>query len=222
MVIDMVKSVDERNRILDEIIRSRRSVRDFREEKPPKEWIEYIIEAGMLAPYAAAAVRDEKDFRKFFVFEKNTRSFETASLIIKKKAADAAQHYEKLITENHSMRSKVQPFMERLQMIADKGIPGLNTAPYFIVVAELRGIPPAELQSLAHVLENMWLKTTAMGLGFQLVSTTSQMAEDEEFINLLGLPIKKFALNGCAIGYPTSMPPATPRPDIHKATLWMD
>jgi nitroreductase len=218
----MVKSVDERNQILDEIIRSRRSIRDFKEEKPPKEWIEDIIEAGMLAPYAAAAVRGEKDFRKFFVFERNTKSFETASLIIKKKAADRAQHYEKLIEENPSMRSKVQPFMKRLQMIANKGIPGLQTAPYFIVVAEIRGIPPAELQSLAHVLENMWLKATAMGLGFQLVSTTSQMAEDEEFIKLLGLPIKKFALNGCAIGYPTTIHPATPRPDTRKATRWMD
>ena len=48
--------------------------------------------------------------------------------------------------------------MKRLEMIANKGIPGLRTAPYFIVVAEIRGIPPAELQSLAHVVENMWLK----------------------------------------------------------------
>ena len=44
----------------------------------------------MLAPYAEAAVRDEKDFRKFFVFERNTKSFETASLINKKKAEDRA------------------------------------------------------------------------------------------------------------------------------------
>jgi nitroreductase len=217
----MVK-LDERNQILDEIIRSRHSIRVFREEKPPKEWIEYIINAGMLAPYAAAAVRDEKDFRKFFIFERGTKSFEKASLIIKKNAADGAQHYEKLIEEKPAMRSKFQPFVERLQMIANKGVPGLNTAPYFIVVAELKGIPPAEMQSLAHVLENMWLKATALGLGFQLISTTSQMAEDEEFIKLLGLPFKKFALNGCAIGYPTFTPQATPRPDIHKATRWMD
>ncbi len=51
-------------------------------------------------------------------------------------------------------------------MIGDKGIPGVSTAPYFIIIAELRGIPPAEQESLAHVLENMWLKTTALNLGF--------------------------------------------------------
>jgi len=50
--------------------------------------------------------------------------------------------------------------------------------PYYIVVAERSGIPPAEQQSLAHCLENMWLKATALGLGFQLVSVTAQMGRD--------------------------------------------
>jgi len=57
--------LDERNHIFDEIIRSRRSIRVFKDEKPPKEDIDDIIEAGMLAPYAAAAVGDIKDFRRF-------------------------------------------------------------------------------------------------------------------------------------------------------------
>ena len=70
-------------------------------------------------------------------------------------------------------------------MIKDKGVPGVTTAPFFIIIAELRGIPPAEHESLAHVLENMWLKTTALNLGFQLVSLTSQMAEEEELMDLV-------------------------------------
>ena len=82
--------------------------------------------------------------------------------------------------------------------------------------------PPAEHESLAHVLENMWLKATALNLGFQLISLTSQMAEDDELMKLLGLPIKKFALNGCALGYPAITPSATPRPDSLKATRWME
>jgi hypothetical protein len=35
----------------------------------------------------------------------------------------------------------------------------------------------------------MWLKTTALNLGFQLISLTSQMAEDEELMKLLKLPV---------------------------------
>lgn len=107
-------------------------------------------------------------------------------------------------------------------MIRDKGVPGVTTAPFFIIVAEIRGIPPAEQESLAHVLENMWLKTTALNLGFQLVSLTSQMAEDEKLMKLLELPVGKFALNGCAIGYPDITPKPTSRPNTQDATKWMD
>ncbi len=212
---------DERNQIFDEIVKSRHSIRVFNEEKPPKELIEEIVEAGMLAPYAAAAVGNEIDFRRFFVFQKDTKSIETLALLMKNKAADGVQHFESLIIEKPFMKSKFQPFLNRLKMVVDKGVPGVSTAPYFIIVAELRGIPPAEQESLAHVLENMWLKATALDLGFQLISLTSQMAEDEELMKFLGLPVK-FALNGCAIGYPAITPTVTPRPDTRKATRWMD
>jgi nitroreductase len=212
---------DERNQIFDEIVKSRHSIRVFKEEKPPKELIEEIIESGMLAPYAAAAVGNENDFRRFFVFQKDSKSIETLALLMKNKAADGVQHFESLIIEKPFMKSKFQPFLNRLKMVVDKGVPGVSTAPYFIIVAELRGIPPAEQESLAHVLENMWLKATALDLGFQLISLTSQMAEDEELMKLLGLPVK-FALNGCAIGYPAITPTVTPRPDTRKATRWMD
>ncbi len=47
---------------------------------------------------------------------------------------------------------------------------GIGSAPYFIVGAEKKGFPAVEQQFLAHCLENMWLKATALGLGFQLVS----------------------------------------------------
>lgn len=213
---------NKRNQIFDEIVKSRHSVRAFKDDKPQKKCIGEIIEAGMLAPYAAAAVGDVKDFRRFFVFEKNSSSSETLALLMKNKAEESVQHFESLIAEKPFIKSKVQPFLNRLQMVVDKGVPGVTTAPYFIIVAEFRGFPPSEHESLAHVLENMWLKSTALDLGFQLVSLTSQMAEDEELMKLLGLPVKKFALNGCAIGYPTTIPSVTPRPDIREATQWMD
>ena len=215
-------SLDERNLIFDEIIKSRHSIRAFKDEKPPKEVVEDIIEAGMLAPYAAAAVGDRKDFRRFFVFEKGSKSIETLAFLMKNKAKEGVQHFEGLIKEKPVMKSKFQHYLNRLKMIIDKGVPGVTTAPYFIIVAELRGIPPAEQESLAHVLENMWLKTTALNLGFQLISLTMQMAEDEELMKLLELPVGEFALNGCAIGYPKIIPKPTPRPNTRKATKWMD
>jgi len=217
----MENDIKEHNLIFDEIIKSRRSIRIFKDDKPPKKDIEDIIEAGMLAPYAAAAVGKNKDFRRFYVFEKGTESIKTLALLMENKAAEGVKHFEGLIKEKPFMKSKFQPFLNRLKMISDKGVPGVTTAPFFIIIAELRGIPPAEQESLAHVLENMWLKTTALNLGFQLISLTSQMAEDEQLMKLLELPAGKYALNGCAIGYPETIPKPTPRPNTKKATKWM-
>ena len=50
----------------DEILRLRRSIREFTDEVPPKDLIEKIIDAGYLAPYAAQAVGSDKRFRKFY------------------------------------------------------------------------------------------------------------------------------------------------------------
>ena len=110
-------------RLFDEIVRSRHSIRVFKDEKPPKEWIEGIIEAGMLAPYAAAAVGDTIDFRRFFVFERDTISIQTLSRRMKNKAADGVQHFESLIDEKPFMKSKLQPFLNRLKMVVEKGVP---------------------------------------------------------------------------------------------------
>ena len=53
-------------------------------------------------------------------------------------------------------------------------VPDVGTAPEFIVVAEKKGFSAVEQQSLAHCLENMWLKATALNPGFQFVSSTAK------------------------------------------------
>ena len=77
---------------------------------------------------------------------------------------------------NPALKSRAATFAARLEYIRKAGVvPGVETAPYFIVVAERRGFPEIEQQSLAYCLENMWLKATVLNLGFQLVSATSGM-----------------------------------------------
>jgi nitroreductase len=210
------------NKIFDEIIKSRHSTRFFKEEFPSKENIEDILNAGMLAPYAAQAVGDNEDFRRFFVFKNGGKSMEIAGDLMHKKAEEGLNHFKRMITEKPFLKGKVQPFMEKLQMIVDNGVLGVGTAPYFVIVAELRGVPPVEQESIAHCLENMWLKATELDLGFGLVSLTSQMAEDEEFLKLLDIPKGKYAISGCAIGYPAKQIPNTPRPDTKKSTTWLN
>jgi len=46
------------------------------------------------------------------------------------KAAEGVKHFEGLLKEKPFMKSKFQPFINRLKMIRDKGVPGVTTAPF--------------------------------------------------------------------------------------------
>jgi len=54
--------IEEQNRVLDHLIESRHTVRKFKNEAPPKEMIQKILQAGMLGPYAQI-VTTREDFR---------------------------------------------------------------------------------------------------------------------------------------------------------------
>jgi nitroreductase len=205
---------EEANRALDEIIEARRSIRAFAEEAPPREAVERILRAGVLAPYAALAVAGRVDFRRFFVIERGTPARREAARLMQLRARTML---EKFLQD----RGRDQTYLSRLKMIAENGHPSLNTAPYYIVVAEYQGFPASGLQSLAHVLQNMWLKATALGLAFQLISITEAMAEDEAFVRLLGLPLGEYVMDGCAIGIPATDPPRAPRPGTSSNIKWL-
>jgi len=217
----MDNSTNNNCKELDKVITSRRSIRVFKDDIPSRESVEEILEAGMLAPYAAQAVGPNEIFRRFFVFEKGTDSMVTAENIMRKKAEEGLNHFKGVIEDQPFIKPRVEPFMKKLQMFVDNGVLGVGTAPYFIVVAELRGIPPVEQESIAHCMENMWLKATCLELGFHLVSLTSQMSDSDEFLKLLNLPRGQYGLNGCAIGYPAQEIPAMSRPDTKMVTKWI-
>ena len=212
---------EEANRVLDEVIEARRSIRVFGKEAPPKEVIEQLIKAGVMAPYAALAVAGRADFRRFFVLERGTPARNEAARLVQLRAR---KRLEKMIQARGGAPvegNRDDAYFSRLKMIAENGHPSLTTAPYYIVVAEYQGVPPSGLQSLAHVLQNMWLKATALGLAFQLISVTEAMAEDEAFERLLGLPFGEYVMDGCAVGYPGADPPPAPRPDMSAGIKWL-
>ncbi|WP_440951388.1 nitroreductase family protein [Methanosphaerula subterraneus] len=214
---------EQSNAILDRIILERRTHRRFKPEMPSDAMIMDIIHAGLHAPFAAASVGEREDyFRRFFVVRKNSRAMaELIPLVYQEVLRNAADLDEALVT-NEELRVQAAGFVKRLAMIKKMGIvPGVGTAPLYIVTAERRGFPPVEEQSLAHCMENMWLKATALGLGFQLVSITTQMAENEEFCRIIGLNPGQWALMGCAIGYPSEELPPSTRPPVEEVTTWV-
>ena len=212
----------EENDSFDSILESRRSIRSFAPEIPSKDTIIQIIRAGLFAPYAGQAVAGEVYFRRFVVFKKDSQQIAKVNEIAKRQVKSMAEQLSRELPANLSLKNQGQEFVKRLERFAEEGVPGIGTAPYYIVVAERRGIPPVEQQSLAHCLQNMWLKATALGLGFQLVSATSQIAQDREFCSLLGIPYGEFGMNGCAVGYPKEGLPPASRPGVDEVTKWIE
>jgi len=213
----------QKNVFLDQILAERRSHRMFRPDFCSEDDIHRILHAGLLAPFAAAAVGNSHEyFRRFFVMRKGSKSMDAAIPLVMGQVQKMYQELERGMEKDPSLRPKAAGFVRRLSMMREAGyIPGIGTAPYYIVVAERRGYPPAELQSLAHCLENMWLKATALGLGFQLVSVTSQMSSDGAFCAILGLPPGEWELMGCAVGYPADELSPSIRPPVDDVTTWL-
>ena len=213
----------QKNIYLDQILAERRSYRMFQPAFPPEDEIRRILHAGLLAPFAAAAVGNSQDyFRRFFVMNRGSESMKAAAPLVMAQVTAMTRELEEAMKNNPALREKAAGFVGRLGMIHKKGIvPGIGTAPYYIIVAERRGFPPVELQSLAHCLENMWLKATALGLGFQIVSVTSQMSSDPAFCAILGIPAGAWELMGCAVGYPTDELSPSIRPPVEDVTTWL-
>jgi nitroreductase len=214
----------QKNVYLDQILADRRSYRMFRADLPEEDDIRRILYAGLLAPYAAASVGGSKDyFRRFFVMKKGSQSLKMAIPLIMEEVNEMTRGLEKEMEMNPALRQKAGKFMQRLEMIRKAGrVPGVGNAPYFIVVAEHKGFPPVELQSLAHCLENMWLKATALELGFQLVSITSQMSGNAGFCKILGIPMGEWELMGCAVGYAADELSPSIRPPVEDVTRWLE
>jgi nitroreductase len=149
----------QKNVCLDQVLAERRSHRMFRPEFCSEDDIRRILHAGLLAPFAAAAAaagNSHDYFRRFFVMRRGSKSMNAAIPLVMQQIRKMAADLEIVMQKDPALRENAAGFARRLSLFQDKGIiPGIGTAPYYIVVAERRGYPPVELQSLAHCLENM-------------------------------------------------------------------
>jgi nitroreductase len=210
----------EENKLLDEVIARRRSIRAFKPEAPPDEWIEQIILAGLQAPYAGLAAKGDVPYRLFRVIRQGPGMAKVQE-IIKEQALTSLEQFKVEMASNPYLQQHGGAFAKRIEGVAAQGIPSLKDAPFFIVAAERRGVPPVEFESLGHCLENMWLKATALGLGFQLLSITKMLSDNRPFFEMVDLQFGEFLLNGCVIGYP-QYAPTTPRLfPIGEVTKWL-
>jgi len=210
----------EENRALDEIIARRRSIRAFKPEAPPEGLVEQVILAGLRGPYAGLVERRGAPYRLFRVVRQGPLMNKVQDAI-KEQAKASLARLKGEMADGPRPGEGGTPFLKRLGSIAESGIPSLKDAPFFIVAAEGRGIPPVEYESLAHCLENMWLKATALGLGFQLLTVTKMLSGSREFFELVNLEYGRFLLNGCALGYPQYPPQEKQLPEMKDVVEWL-
>jgi len=206
---------------LEEIIKARRSTRSFSSGVPPESEIKKILESAVYAPYGGATGIPLDEIRKIYVFRQHTTDMDIVYSLFHEGFKKNARTFRILLRVLPFMRKKYKAFSNRLNIFAQKGIPALSQAPFIIVIAEKKGFPPIEKQSMAHALENMWLTATSLGLGFQLISATGNMAKNKDFMKLLGLEYGEYAVEGCAIGYPKKVTERTRDLDIDSFVTWM-
>ncbi len=213
--------MENNNKPLEQIIKTRRSTRNFTKEIPSDEDMMKIIESAIYAPYGGATGISLEQLRKIFIFKQDTDSMNEARETLLSQLQKNAKKLNLVLTIFPFLKKKMQSFANKVNGLAKGGVPAMNQAAYFIVLAEKKGFPPVEKQSIAHAFENMWLTATELGLGFQLVSATNTLSNNDDFLKLLNLPKGKYSLDGCAIGYPKSNTEKIKTFEVGKFVTWM-
>jgi nitroreductase len=190
----------------DDVINKRRSIRSFTNEFPSQELINKIIQAGILAPYAGATGIPLNQIRKFFIISAKSESMPMIKRLLLNQIQKNSRKLKIILSLFPFLRKKMGSFSNRLEQFSRNGIPSLEEAPYYIIIAEKKGFPPIEKQSMAHALQNMWLMATSLGVGFQLLSATGTMSKNREFLKILGINKGEYEIDGCLIGYPKNYP----------------
>ncbi len=100
----------ECNKFIDQVIATRRSIRKFKLEAPPRELVEQILQAGLLAPYASASVSRE-DFRRFIVIPRESKATAQVASIMRRKAESWAKQLKRKCKLMNSLSSTRDLFL---------------------------------------------------------------------------------------------------------------
>ncbi len=74
-------------------------------------------------------------------FHRESEATAKAASLIKRKASSMYGELEEQLTEEELQKGKCGRYMGFLKMIGQQGLPILGKAPYYIIVAEQKGIP---------------------------------------------------------------------------------
>jgi len=191
-----------------ELVKERRSIRKFKPDSIPDEYVDKIIEAARWAPSGANSQPWE-----FIVIKKQELSSRICEII---------QEHENLV---HKMEIAREPELRR-----QRGAAGYVGAPVFILVCgdtRTKDAYPLYVtmqrgdsvftSSMASAFLYMTMAVTALGLGAQWVSATASPYVQSLIKELLGIPNELEIYDMLAVGYPDLEP--KPRPVRDKEEM---
>jgi len=195
-------------------IKSRRSIRNYREEALPKETIEKIIEAGKYAPSA-----ENRQPWKFVVI--------TNKELMKELSEETKKQIEWILKKRRKFRKKYKELEERetllfLQAVAKSSKDVIfHEAPVVIfIITEDRAFND---ESCACAAENMMLAAWSMGIGSCWIGFAKFLEMNEEAREKIGVPSNHHIASCIVFGYPEKVPKKPlPRKPTSGIMKWID
>ena len=205
-----------------EVMNSRRSVRQFKPDRPPKDTVERLIEAAITAPSAsnkqpwrflavanreviarlAAAVREAVDRIAHHIepaFEESFRAYGDYFTRFVEAPIVMVLLFRSMAVLSHLVGQRL-PAEGRDRMVAMERDTGLTSA------------------SLA--MQNLLLMAHAMGLGASAM--TGPLAASDRIREILGIQPSWHVVAFIPLGYPDEDPAATPRKPVGQVLKWIE
>lgn len=210
---------EQDNVTFDRIVSARQSCRKFLNRLPERNLVSQVIEAGNKAPYAIASAKDVETFRHFYVLYQGHQLLPAIHQRIREQSGREVEQLRCEMGSDPVVQMYGEALAKMRALTAQEGMSLLENPPCLIVLAEWRGARRAEKQDLAHALENMWLKATALNMGMVIISLFEGLTDDQVFCDMLGLPVGKYGFHACVLGYPKNKIPKAKR--VTSQTHWL-
>lgn len=176
-----------------ENINARVSVRDFKDEKVPKETVMKILDAGCHAPSAM-----------------NRQALVYGIVENRKKAYEYSERAKKLRIEGEKLKSSPNPYVIEKLSNPDYNI-FFNSPVQIFVFASPEAVAPIEDGSLA--AQNIMLAAHSLGYGTCFIGFAQGLGRDTEFRNDLKIPDDYTYVAALVLGRPVGSPEPKPKKD---------
>ena len=205
-----------------ELMKSRRSVRRFRPDRPPRDQIERLLDAAVTAPSAS-----NKQPWRFLVVVNPKKIAELASFVrsavdriadhVEPTSRDAFRAYGDYFTRFEQAPVVIVALYRSLTILSNLIDASIDAGDR----ERIRGMEESSgLIGVSMAIENLLLSAHEMGLGAS--GMTGPLVASDQLKSALEVQPSWSIAALIPVGYPAEQPPATDRKPAHKVTTWIE